>query len=139
MGLVVEGVLRTGIYFPPEGAVDAFLEIPKECLSEPYELTFGAVVVGEVLEVREVRGRLPKRRGAIVQKLVGKEVKFFLDVESVGRIDRLCVSEDSWPLFESSEVLPGCCVIKVKLTRALVDRIIVEIFPGEDRRYEPAL
>lgn len=55
MGLILEAALHSNGISVPERAVNVFLYVQKDHLSKPYELQDGAAVLGEILEVKEIR------------------------------------------------------------------------------------
>ncbi len=126
MGLILKGILKSRGIIVPEGAVDIFLYVPKDCLSEPYELQDDAVIHGEISEIEEI-GKEFK-----ADEIIGEEIDLILRLGYLGYDDWLYISRDSWPLLRDYGILPEHFTITVSLKEIRTDEETVAIYPKRD-------
>ena len=126
MGLILKGILKSRGIIVPEGAVDIFLYVPKDRLSELYELQDGAVIHGDISAIEEI-GKEFK-----ADEIIGEEIDFILRVGYLGYDDWLYFSRDSWPLLRDYGILPEHFIITVSLKEIRTDKETVAIYPKRD-------
>jgi len=126
MGLILKTILKSGGIIVPEGAVDIFLYVPKDRLSEPYELQDGAVIHGEISTIEEI-GKEFK-----ADEIIGEEIDFILRLGYIGYEDWLYFSRDSWPFLRDYGILPEHFIITVSLKEIRTDKETVAIYPKRD-------
>jgi len=126
MGLILKTILTSKSIYVPERAVNVVLTVPKNFLSEPYELQDDAVIHGEILEIEEI-GKEFK-----ADEIIGKEIELILRLGYIGYDDWLYFSRDSWPLLRDYGILPEHFIITVSLKEIRTDEETVEIYPKRD-------
>lgn len=132
MGLIIEGPLLFVPISPPN-AVMVALSVPKNYLSTAYELPDFITIIGEILEVKKVRGELSRDDIDVIKKeIVGKRVEFILYLRVIGTNDWLFISKVSWTTLRDCAILPGEYSIKVRLIEAKHDEKSVEIYPKRE-------
>ena len=126
MGLILKTILTSRSIRAPERAVNVVLYVPKDHLSEPYELQDDAVIRGEILEIEEI-GKEFK-----ADEIIGKEIELILQLGYIGYDDWLYFSRESWPLLRDYGILPEHFIITVRLKEIRTDEETVEIYPKRD-------
>lgn len=126
MGLILKRTLESRGIIVPAGAVNIFLYVPKDRLSEPYELQENAVILGEILEIKEI-GKEFK-----ADEMVGKEIEFVFHLGALGSYDWLYFSRDSWPLLRDYGILSEDFIITVILKEIRTDGETIPIYPKRD-------
>ena len=126
MGLILKGKLESKGIIVPEGAVDIFLYVPKDHLSEPYELQDDAVIHGAISAIEEI-GKEFK-----ADEIIGEEIDFIVRVGYLGYSDWLYISRDSWPLLRDYGILSEDFIITVILKEIRTDGETIPIYPKRD-------
>ena len=127
MGLILKGTLESRGIVVPEGAVNIFLYVPKDRLSELYELQDDVVILGEILEIEEIGKEFKE-----ADEMVGKEIEFVVHLGALGSYDGLYLSRDSWPLLRDYGIFPDYFMIKVILKEIRSDEETIPIYPKRD-------
>ncbi len=126
MGLILKGTLKSMGIIVPEGAVDISLYVPRDRLSEPYELHDDAVIRGEISAIEEI-GKEFK-----ADEIIGEGIDFILHLGYIGYGDWLYISRDSWPLLRDYGILPKHFIITVRLEEIRTDKETIPIYPKRD-------
>ena len=126
MGLVLKTILTSKSIRVPERAVNVVLHVPKDHLSEPYELQDDAVIHGEISAIEEI-GKEFK-----ADEVIGEEIDFILRLGYIGYEDWLYFSRDSWPFLRDYGILPEHFIITVSLKEIRTDKETVAIYPKRD-------
>lgn len=132
MALILKRWLLSGSLLVPEGAVDAYLVVPKSKLSTPYNLPANSILIGKITGIERVGGGLSEEEKEVAQKIIGNTIEFILLVLLLGTNDILHITNNSWPILRDYGILPMEYAIEVRLKEAKFDEKSVEIYPGRD-------
>jgi hypothetical protein len=123
MGLIVEDILYSVSYIPQNFSA-LYIIVPKNRLSQIYEIPNKSIVTGVILNISPLSNGL--------KELLNKEIKFILGSDWAGDDDLLFISKESWEQLRDYGILPKQCTLKIKLTKVTFGGATTELYPKRD-------
>jgi hypothetical protein len=115
-----------------EGISNAYLAVPKNYLSLPFNITRGQYVDATILEIVHFPDFPTSQKTAMEKELIGSKVRFLLTVSQVGSEDLLFFDSSSWAKLRDYGIILTDYLIKIRIIDIVQDGKEIEVYPKRD-------